>query len=381
MTYTFLKNGHLKLAITSEDQQTLQTYLEENKDTPGEKQESEFMEGFLANSEFDWIPDGVITGDLTSSPCIGIRGDTCEKEDLPEKRFGEQQAGHWADKDRFEPIIGRWRWMHYAVRNFLDELAETGECEWEGGWADEKDQLEAEHAQLMQQVHHSKESPPAEVFARLYELEEQRRTMKAEEVKESGLGLETRTHRGFRMVEFKDHNEQACTVQASSLAVYEKPGTSAIWLGTDDANPQVMAKDAARLGVQTDKTCGWVPFPVPKEVLLSTRMHLNREQVEALIEHLQNWLEYDQFSLPEGALPGGWRRVADGLPDDTCDREVVVVLKDDRTQRRRMVGYYDEGDEGSSLWYVEGLEGFAPLYDDSEVTHWRDRPLEKLPPP
>lgn len=86
------------------------------------------------------------------------------------------------------------------------------------------------------------------------------------------------------MVEFKDCGGTKCSIQASSLAVLQKPGTSAIWLGVDDVNAKVLIN-----GV------GWVPYPIHADVLLSTRMHLDRKQVEALINHLQNWLKKDTF--------------------------------------------------------------------------------------
>ena len=107
------------------------------------------------------------------------------------------------------------------------------------------------------------------------------------------LGKQRRSGRGFPLVEFKDYYGAPCSIQASSLAIYQQPGTSAIWLGVDDAEPKVMASQAESVGVETTETTGWVPFPVPPEVSLNTRMHLDRKQVEALIGHLQAWLDSD----------------------------------------------------------------------------------------
>jgi hypothetical protein len=109
------------------------------------------------------------------------------------------------------------------------------------------------------------------------------------------LGKVTKTARGFKQVEFTDRYGVPCSLQASSLAEYSKPGTSAVWLGTDDPQPKVMAREAASVGVQTTETTGWVPYPIPDKVLLSTRMHLDRKQVAALVHHLQKWLEKDTF--------------------------------------------------------------------------------------
>lgn len=111
------------------------------------------------------------------------------------------------------------------------------------------------------------------------------------------LGAVGRTQRGFEIIEFTDRYGEKCSLQASSLAEYEKPGTSAVWLGVADARPIVMARDADIVGVKTTETCGWIPFPVPQEVQMHTRMHLSREQVVALIRHLQSWLDNDTFEV------------------------------------------------------------------------------------
>lgn len=109
------------------------------------------------------------------------------------------------------------------------------------------------------------------------------------------LGPQTATHRGFPQVEFKDYYEKDCHLQASSLALYEQPGISAVWLGISNTEAQVMAKDAERLGVKTDKTVGWVPYPIPREVLVTNCMHLDRKQVKALRKALGQWLKNGNF--------------------------------------------------------------------------------------
>lgn len=94
----------------------------------------------------------------------------------------------------------------------------------------------------------------------------------------------SKTQRGFVHGKFEDLYGAKCSIQASSLA-----SESAIWLGVDDAQPQVMASEAAMVGVLTDKSCGWVPYPIPPQVLLSTRMHLSQEQVKMLLPALQRF--------------------------------------------------------------------------------------------
>lgn len=98
------------------------------------------------------------------------------------------------------------------------------------------------------------------------------------------LAKEKQTSRGFALLQFKDHNGVRCSLQTSSLAIYEEPGTSAIWLGCDDANPRHLIPGE-----------GWKPIAMPKDYLSDTRIHLNREQVDALILHLQQWMRTGSF--------------------------------------------------------------------------------------
>lgn len=113
------------------------------------------------------------------------------------------------------------------------------------------------------------------------------------------LGKQTKSGRGFPLVEFKDFYDVPCSIQASSLAIYQQPGTSAIWLGVDDAAPKIMKSDALKLGMELPpgEVSGWMPFPVPPQVSFNTRMHLDRKQVQALVNHLQAWLESETGQL------------------------------------------------------------------------------------
>lgn len=108
------------------------------------------------------------------------------------------------------------------------------------------------------------------------------------------------TARGFELIAFKDIYGTPCSLQQSSIVLDDWGcGGSAIWLGTDDAMPVVLWGDAAKVGIKTDATSGWVPYPIPPEVSLRTRAHLNREQVQELIVHLQAWLDTGSFKKNE----------------------------------------------------------------------------------
>lgn len=101
----------------------------------------------------------------------------------------------------------------------------------------------------------------------------------------------SKTERGFSTIEFLDRYGDACIIQKSSLATED-----AIWFGIQDACPQIMASEALAAGVDTKETTGWVPYPIPKNVLLSTRMHLTRELVAELMPILQRFVDTGEVS-------------------------------------------------------------------------------------
>ena len=100
----------------------------------------------------------------------------------------------------------------------------------------------------------------------------------------------SKTQRGFKNGKFEDYYGAPCSIQKSSLATKD-----AIWLGIDNANPQIMSSDAIRMGLKqrtfTEADNGWTPFEIPKEVMLNTRMHLTQKQVKALLPVLQKFVE------------------------------------------------------------------------------------------
>lgn len=84
----------------------------------------------------------------------------------------------------------------------------------------------------------------------------------------------SKTSRGFDLIEFLDRYGTKCSLQKSSLA-----GDDAIWFGIDDPEPKMLATDAIRLGIETEQTTGWIPYGLPEELSLTSRMHLTRAQV------------------------------------------------------------------------------------------------------
>jgi len=87
------------------------------------------------------------------------------------------------------------------------------------------------------------------------------------------------TNRGFAKHTFKDQHDNPCYIQKSSLATDD-----CIWLGLEDGNPIIMCRDAVKLGLRhvfgDERDNGWCDYLIPKEVLISTSMHLTRKMVK-----------------------------------------------------------------------------------------------------
>lgn len=98
-----------------------------------------------------------------------------------------------------------------------------------------------------------------------------------------------KTERGFEIQYFRDDYDEECSIQESSAV---EPH---IWLGIHNPEPSIMYKDACLLGLNlkstTGEPCGWCNYPIPKEVFISSRMHLNQEQAKELADKLLYFYE------------------------------------------------------------------------------------------
>jgi hypothetical protein len=103
------------------------------------------------------------------------------------------------------------------------------------------------------------------------------------------------TCRGFMLGEFEDANGEKCSIQKSSACCREEAEGEYIWLGNNNANPMVLASDAHALGISTTETTGWIPYPVPKQVSMKTRMHLSQRQVKELLPLLNYFAKTGQL--------------------------------------------------------------------------------------
>ena len=121
------------------------------------------------------------------------------------------------------------------------------------------------------------------------------------------LGELERTHRGFEIVKLTDAYFVECSIQQSSAIGdleddIRNPGSSFLWIGVDDPEPKVMKSQASSVGLCVpagEEVSGWMPYPIPPQVSLSTRMHLERDQVAGLVKRLQAWLDTGSLKVSE----------------------------------------------------------------------------------
>lgn len=105
------------------------------------------------------------------------------------------------------------------------------------------------------------------------------------------------TQRGFPIIKFTDLYGAKCSIQKSSLATEE-----AIWLGVDSAEPKILASKVGAVNPETGEVSGWIPYQIPDDVLLNTRMHLTRDQVKKLLPILSRFAEDGQLEQSPDAI-------------------------------------------------------------------------------
>lgn len=90
----------------------------------------------------------------------------------------------------------------------------------------------------------------------------------------------SKTNRYFDIIEFEDMYGECCSIQTSSNAESE-----AVWVGITKVQPIIMAIDLdLNFG-------GWVKYPIPENVVINSRMHLNRDQAKEIAKILFDFAE------------------------------------------------------------------------------------------
>ena len=98
------------------------------------------------------------------------------------------------------------------------------------------------------------------------------------------------TQRGFKKITFNDRYAEGCSIEECSKCSVQESSLAteaAIWLGIEDANPQMFIPYA---------NPAWKPLPLPTlpeggHFAFSTRMHLTQDLAEELIPILQHFVK------------------------------------------------------------------------------------------
>jgi hypothetical protein len=138
------EHGRLVMTVTKRERQSLnaahrrcESFFDSDDFT------HDLLTPLVTNDEYAWLPQGC-TDDLTSAPMLGLLGEEMPGPDDKQDGMGLVHVGGWPHDGRFRqmyrPVLRRWAFMSYQVTSPQRELAERGECVWEGGdvWSDTK---------------------------------------------------------------------------------------------------------------------------------------------------------------------------------------------------------------------------------------------------
>lgn len=98
------------------------------------------------------------------------------------------------------------------------------------------------------------------------------------------------TSRGFKYVEFNDRNGEPCSLQESSIATDD-----CVWFGCDEIGLKKFTPGKGWEDVELQQD-----HPYGITHVANNRMHLNREQVAALLPFLQRFVETGYIFEEEG---------------------------------------------------------------------------------
>ena len=137
MKWLIDKQGRLVITVSKKEQRSLKAAQRRDQFFDSDQFMHDLLEPMVTNG-FTWLPEGC-TDDLTSAPMLGILGEEMPGPDDTQDAIGMGlvHVGCWHHQGRlrqmYQPVLRRWAFMSYAVTSAQRELAETGECTWEGG--------------------------------------------------------------------------------------------------------------------------------------------------------------------------------------------------------------------------------------------------------
>jgi hypothetical protein len=139
MDYTIDDHCRLVLTLDQHDEFILN---EECQDCQAKLDyiEDALADVMIANGPFEFISPAVC-GDLTDADMLGVLGEDQEHDGPAFSSPADTTGGVGSGYVRTAPgraakCVARWAYMSYQVRDWREELIETGRCAWEGGFVD-----------------------------------------------------------------------------------------------------------------------------------------------------------------------------------------------------------------------------------------------------
>jgi hypothetical protein len=138
MNWMIDEHNRLVISITRREQRRLQAVQRRDEAFGSDAFIHELLEPLVTNDEFNWLPEGY-TDDLTVAPMLAVLGDEMPGPDDAVDALGTGlvHVGRWHHngwlRQIYRPVLRRWAFMAYQVTSPQRELAETGECVFDGG--------------------------------------------------------------------------------------------------------------------------------------------------------------------------------------------------------------------------------------------------------
>lgn len=138
MEWKIDEHGRLVITVSKNEQRRLKAAQRRDDTFDSDAFMHELLEPLVTNDEYTWLPGGC-AGDLTAAPMLATLGDEIAGPEDAEGALGTGlvHVGRWHHEGRlremYQPVLRRWAFMAYQVISPQRELAETGECVWDGG--------------------------------------------------------------------------------------------------------------------------------------------------------------------------------------------------------------------------------------------------------
>jgi hypothetical protein len=139
MDYSIDEYGRLVLALDDQDRFILNNECQDHQ-AKLDYIEDAVSDAMIATGPFEFISPAVC-GDLTDADMLAVLGEDHGYDGPAFSSPADTTGGVGSSYIRTSPgraakCLARWAYMNYQVRNWREELIETGHCVWECGCVD-----------------------------------------------------------------------------------------------------------------------------------------------------------------------------------------------------------------------------------------------------